>query len=91
MRRWLEAGTLMAALGSAFVFYLIDYDARRIAADVQAKERQSERAEADIAVLKAERAYLARPERIEPAARARGMQPPGIGSHVRLPEAGPKP
>jgi cell division protein FtsL len=63
------------ALASAFLLYGINYDTRRIEALVHAKERAVERAQRDIAVLKAERALLARPERIEPLARAQGMRP----------------
>jgi hypothetical protein len=42
---------------------------------VHAQERAAEQARSDIAVLKAERAHLARPERIEPLARAMGLKP----------------
>ena len=41
----------------------------------QAQERAIDKARSDIAVLKAERAHLARPERIEPLARALGLGP----------------
>jgi cell division protein FtsL len=73
MRRKLTALAIGSTLASAAALYLISYDTRRIELAVQSKERRVERATADIAVLAAERAYLARPERIEPLARALGM------------------
>ena len=42
---------------------------------MQAQERALEKAENDVAVLKAERAHLARPERFEPLARELGLAP----------------
>jgi cell division protein FtsL len=63
------------ALASAFLLYGINYDTRRLEARVQGEERAIEGARNDIAVLKAERAHLGRPERIEPIARAQGLQP----------------
>jgi cell division protein FtsL len=75
MRSWLAVLTLASTLGSAFALYAINFDTRRLEAEVQSKERALERAESDIAVLEAERAFLARPERIESAARALGLAP----------------
>lgn len=63
------------ALASAFLLYGINYDTRRIEALVHVKEKAVEKAQRDIAVLKAERALLARPDRIEPLARAEGLRP----------------
>ena len=63
------------ALASAFLLYGINYDTRRLEAKVQAQERAAEKARSDIAVLKAERAHLARPERIDPMARSQGLVP----------------
>lgn len=63
-------------LASAYVLYAEAVETRRLEAQVSASERQRDRLESEIAVLKAERAYLARPTRIEPAARALGMRPP---------------
>lgn len=63
-------------LASAFLLYGLNYDTRRLEARVQAQERDVEAARADIAILKAERAHLARPERIEALARAQGLAPP---------------
>jgi cell division protein FtsL len=71
-------------LASAYTLYSESAATRRLEAQVQAKERHRERLESDIAVLKAERAFLARPSRIEPAAKALGMRMPAAGEHVPL-------
>jgi cell division protein FtsL len=63
------------ALSSAFLLYALSYDTRLIEAKVQASERSADRARADIAILRAERAHLSRPERIEPLARELGLAP----------------
>jgi cell division protein FtsL len=62
------------ALASAFLLYGLNYDTRLIEQRVHAAERLAERTRSDIAVLRAERAHLARPQRIEPLARAQGLQ-----------------
>ena len=66
---------IFMALSSAFLLYGLSYDTRQLEARVHTKERLAEKARNDIAVLKAERAHLARPERIEPFARALGLKP----------------
>lgn len=66
---------LFMTLASAFLLYGLNYDTRRLEASVQEKERLAEKARSDIAVFKAERAHLARPERIEPVARSLGLKP----------------
>lgn len=73
--RTLSISSIFMALASAFLLYGLNYDTRLIEVRVQAKEREADRARADIAILKAERAHLARPERIEPLARAQGLRP----------------
>ena len=73
--RLLTVSAAFLALASAFLLYGLNYDTRRIEARVQAEERQAETARSDIAVLKADRAHLSRPERIEPLARAQGLRP----------------
>lgn len=67
---------LFMAIAGAFLLYGLNYDTRLIEARVRAAEQSAEAARNDIAVLKAERAHLARPERIEPIARAQGLRPP---------------
>ena len=74
---------VLAALGSAFFLYAIKHDTRALEARVQARERAIEQARSDIAVLKAERAHLARPERIEPIAKSLGLKPPVPQQMVR--------
>lgn len=69
---------------SAAGLYAIKYDARRIEARVQADERRLERLEDDIAVLRAERAHLARPDRIDTHARRLGLALPGEHQFVRI-------
>jgi cell division protein FtsL len=84
--RILNLVAVLLALASAFLLYGLNYDTRMIEGRLQARERDAERARADIAVLRAERAHLARPDRIEPIARGLGLEPvaarhllPGIG------------
>jgi cell division protein FtsL len=73
------------ALSSAFLMYGLAYDTRRIEQRVQAAERAADRARSDIAILRAERAHLARPERIEPLARAQGLVPADARQFVATP------
>lgn len=68
-------GAFALALASAFLLYGINYDTRRFEDRLRDQARAIEEARRDIAVLKAERAHLARPERIEPLARAHGLRP----------------
>ncbi len=71
----LTAVSVFLALASALLLYGLSYDTRLIEADVQGAERQSERLRSDIAVMRAERAHLSRPERIGPMARSLGLRP----------------
>lgn len=73
--RMLILGAFALALASAFLLYGINYDTRLLEDRVQAQERAIEQARSDIAVLKAERAHLGRPDRIEPLARRQGLRP----------------
>jgi cell division protein FtsL len=84
MRHWLLGLSVLLALGSAFALYGIDYATRRLEARVIGLERAASAAEAQITALRAERAHLARPERIEPLARARGMAPPNARQFVTI-------
>ena len=69
-------------LASAYFLYSGSNATRRLEAQLQAAERQKERLENDISVLKAERAYLSRAERIERAAHALGFRPPEAGDYA---------
>ncbi|MEQ1716422.1 MAG: hypothetical protein ABL907_10630 [Hyphomicrobium sp.] len=64
------------ALASAFLLYSLNYETRRVEARVQDKEQAASRARSDIAVLKAEKSHLSRPDRIDSHARAQGLAPP---------------
>src|SRR6478609_10281931 len=75
---------MLATLASAFALYAVKYDTRRLEARVQAQERALEKAESDVTVLAAERAHLARPERLEPLARLIGLAPIASGQYLRL-------
>ena len=75
MLRMLSIVAAFMTLGAAFALYSLKYDTRRVEIAVQGKERALEKLEADIAILKAERAYLARPDRIEKMARKQGLGP----------------
>ena len=75
MLRITSAVVIGLALACAFILYTVSYDTREIEQVVQSKERRIERLRSDIAVLRAEQAYLSRPERIEPLARAMGFEP----------------
>jgi cell division protein FtsL len=74
--RLLNVMAFCFAISSALLLYGLNYDTRRLEAEVQQKERIAERARNDIAVLKAERGHLARPERIDALARRLGLVPP---------------
>ena len=76
--RLLNVTAFFFAISSALLLYGLNYDTRRLEAEVQAKERVAERARDDIAVLKAERGTLARPDRIDALARQIGLAPPRV-------------
>lgn len=67
--------SFVLAIVSAFVLYATTVSTRQLELEVQAAEQKLERLKSDIAVLKADRAYLARPTRIEPAALQQGLRP----------------
>jgi cell division protein FtsL len=75
MLRLLSVAAMALTGASAFGLYQIKYDTRQLEAKLQAGERSIEKMEGDIAVLKAEKAYLARPERIEALAKKQGLGP----------------
>jgi cell division protein FtsL len=73
----LTVSAAFLAISSAFLLYGLSYDTRQIEARVAHQERSADIARSDIAVLKAERAHLGRPDRIDPLARAQGLKPMG--------------
>jgi cell division protein FtsL len=84
MHRAINWVLMLLMLVSAFSLYAIKYDTRRLEAEVLKQERALEKAENDVTVLKAERAYLARPERLEALARELGMGPLSHRHYVRV-------
>jgi len=75
MLRFFMFGSIVLAMGSAFFLYATNYQTGRIDSDVKIKERHKAKLIGDISVLKAERAYLARPERIARHASELGLRP----------------
>lgn len=75
MLRFLVIGALFTAMASAYALYSINTTTRAIADDVKDKEQRREELISSMAILKAERAFLSRPEVIAPLARSYGMRP----------------
>lgn len=80
--RLLNVTAFFFAITSALLLYGLNYDTRRLEAEVQAKEHLADQARDDIAVLKAERGALARPDRIDAIARQLGLSPPRVDQFV---------
>ena len=74
--RLLNLTAFCFAVASALLLYSLNYETRRLEIQVQTQERVAEKARSDIAILKAERGHLSRPERIDPLARQQGLAPP---------------
>lgn len=74
--RLLNVVSFCFVVASAFLLYSLNYETRRLEAEVQAKERTADVARSDIAILKAERSHLSRPDRLDQIARAQGLGPP---------------
>jgi cell division protein FtsL len=91
MHRAINSILMLATLVGIFALYAIKDSTRRLEARVQAQERALERAENDVSVLAAERAHLARPERLEPLARKLGMTPVSVGQYLRVEVGVPSP
>jgi cell division protein FtsL len=90
MRSAITGLAVVLTLVSAFVLYAVSSDTRRLELEVQADERLRERLAGEIAVLKADWAYLSRPSRLEPAARQIGMRPATALQSVRLEDLPPR-
>jgi cell division protein FtsL len=84
MHRTLNLFLLLAALASAIALYVLKYDTRRMEARVLVLERTVQEVEGEIARLRAEHAHLARPERLEPLARALGLAPISRRQYLRI-------
>jgi cell division protein FtsL len=77
-------------LASAYVLYTESLETRRVSERVDRLEQARRNLESEIAALKAERAFLSRPTRIEPAARALGMRPATVEESVRVEDLLPR-
>ncbi len=84
MGRLLAIVAGLMTVASAVGLYSLKHDTRRIEAEVQATERAIEKAQSDIAALKAERAWLGRPERIDELSRRQGLAPVRPEQYDRL-------
>jgi cell division protein FtsL len=84
MHRKLNWLLMLATLATAFALYAIKYDTRRLETRVQAQERALDKAESDVTIVAAERAFLARPERLEPLARLIGLGPIASKQYLRI-------
>jgi cell division protein FtsL len=89
MHRTVNFLLMLVAVASAFALYVLKYDTRRMEARVQALERMAARLQGEIALLEAQHAHLARPERIEPMARALGLAPISPRQYLRLKASAP--
>ena len=87
MLRWLTSIVVVATVAAAFGVTWLKHDTRRLESQLQAQRSQVEKAESDIAVLKAELGYLTRPDRLEPLARRHlGLQPVSGSQLLRIDE-----
>jgi cell division protein FtsL len=84
MHRAVNWVLMLATLASAIGLYALKYDTRKLEARVLAQEQALEKAATEVSVLKAERAHLARPERLEPLARQLGLMPITPRQYVRV-------
>ncbi|MDX2158610.1 MAG: hypothetical protein SFW09_19085 [Hyphomicrobiaceae bacterium] len=84
MSRLLTLGAGAMTIAAAVALYAMKFDTRRVEGEVHGLERAIEKAASDIAVLKAERAYLGRPDRIDTLARGMGLGPARETQYRRL-------
>lgn len=73
--RTLSIGSVFLALASALMLYSVNYDTRTLERQVHAVQKKRDQISGELAVMRAERAYLARPDLIEKHARDLGMRP----------------
>jgi len=76
---------LAFAVVSAATLYAVNYRTRGLNHDLKQAHRQLEALDEEIATLRAERAFLARPDRIAKEARALGMGPASGTQFMRAP------
>lgn len=75
MYRFLTLVSIAITIASAFFLYGVNYRTRSLEHDLRAAEQREEELAREVQTLKADRAFLARPERISKAARELGMRP----------------
>ena len=75
MLRFLTLGMVCLTIASAAALYASTFRTRAIAHDLAKAERHLATLQRDVETLRAERAYLSRPERIAPLARQLGLVP----------------
>ena len=84
MRKLIFFTLLACSIGAAFWLYQLKFETRRVQARVQQLEQLIDRAESDIAVLRAEWNFLTRPERIERLANEHlELKPAGAAQYRR--------
>ena len=90
MKRMARRGSIvmiMLIFAVAFSLYAVKHDTRRLSENVRDLERLIERAKSDISILRAEKAYLTHPERLERVAKERlGFGPTMPGQYARIEE-----
>ena len=85
--RFYNLATASLMLGSACVLYGFNYDTRLIETNVRSLERRVEIAHNDIALLKAEKAHLSRPGRVDTYARQLGLEPVRPNQILQVPSS----
>lgn len=75
MFRFLTLVFIAATFACAFVLYGVNYQTRALQHRLERAQSGLEALSREVATLSAERAFLARPERIGPAAERLGMRP----------------
>lgn len=89
MYRFMTLVLVAATIASAFVLYVVNYRTRALEHELRAAEEKHEELAREVQTLSADRAFLARPERISEAARELGMRPAsGDQFVVRRPTGG---
>ncbi len=89
MLRFLTLGAILSVMASAVLLYVTATETRRLARLEKAQKNKKAKLIRDISVLKAERAYLSRPERIAKYAEQLGMRPvKGIQIKASKPHSG---
>lgn len=86
--RFMTLGAILSVMASAVLLYVTATDTRRLAQLEKTQKKQKAKLIRDISVLKAERAFLSRPERIAKHAKRLGMQPIR-GDQIKAPIAPP--